>query len=81
MSIKSFLVSRFGSVSAMAKVCGVTPSAVSQWNKIPLHHIPDILKAAKEKKFTDITLSTFYPDDAIDTVQKHPLPPKSVKKN
>jgi DNA-binding transcriptional regulator YdaS (Cro superfamily) len=70
MDIKSLLISKFGGVSALAKKCGISHSAVSQWVDVPLHHIPAIIAAAQEEGFKDINLALFYPEIS-PTKQKH----------
>ena len=57
MGTKSLILSALGGVVAVAKACGVTHGAVSQWDEddIPLRHIPALVKAG-------IDFSVFYPD-------------------
>lgn len=70
MGTKSLVVEMLGGVGAVAKACGVTHGAVSQWEEeIPPRHITALVKAG-------IALSIFYPE--ITHAKKSP---KNINKN
>lgn len=50
MSIKSKIISEFGGLSVVARICGITHGAVSQWDEdhIPARHMPKLVAAAPE---------------------------------
>lgn len=50
MSIKSKIITEFGGLSVVAKICGITHGAVSQWDDehIPTRHLPKLVAAAPE---------------------------------
>ena len=37
-----------GATARIAKRCGITRSAVSQWRKVPDDRLPDVLEVARE---------------------------------
>ena len=47
--IKTNIIKRFGGPSAVARICGVTPSAVSQWHDIPAEHQRTLYNYAKKE--------------------------------
>jgi len=44
------IINALGGVSAVARACNITASAVSQWEEVPLKHIVTMLDAGKNKK-------------------------------
>ena len=47
---KDHIVLAFGGTNVVAEICNVTPSAVSQWDRVPSKHLPALLMAARARK-------------------------------
>lgn len=56
---KHTIIGRFGGPASVARICGVTPGAVSQWVIIPAKHWPTLIREA-EKEGIELTLSELY---------------------
>lgn len=50
MEPKERIITKFGGTNAVAEICGVTASAVSQWTDIPSRHQRTLLTEAKARK-------------------------------
>lgn len=57
--IKERVLAIFGGREKVAEICGVTPSAVSQWGIIPARHQLALLTHAKSKRIK-IDPNVFY---------------------
>lgn len=59
MNIKERILEKFGGTVVVARVCSVTPGAVSQWTVIPARHQPTLLAAAPKLGF-ELTPEDFF---------------------
>jgi acetolactate synthase I/II/III large subunit len=50
METKEKVIAKFGGTNAVAEICGVTPGAVSQWERIPAKHQATLLREAKSRR-------------------------------
>lgn len=54
------IISKLGGVGEVARICGITAGAVSQWTMIPARHQAPLLNRAIERGL-DITSEHFIP--------------------
>ena len=60
-TIKDRIISKLGGVGVVARICGVTAGAVSQWKLIPSKHQGVLLNAARQNSI-DVDASDFFPE-------------------
>lgn len=54
--LTEYLKAERGRLRDLAKICGVTPGAISQWKAVPVDHLPEV------SEFTGIPREELVPD-------------------